>query len=365
MSVRAGLMRRRSIPAALWTMILLAAIWLAGAPAAFAQRGDLYVVSGVQVDSEAANASAARALAIQNGQVEAARRMVARLTLAAERASRGAVTVDPAAARRMIVGLEVEQERQSPTRYLASLKFTFDPGEVRTYLRSRNLQFTEYRGAPILVVPIVEADSASYADFWRRSFQIGGFRNELRPLEIAPKGSVLSEDWAGASAVAAGALADSVVFARLSVAIGPSGARIIAKARQVSATSEVDLGTVMLTGKAGDVAAVQAMLDRAARDIVERTTEDWKRQALGRAGTGTGLAVTALYSSQSEWNRLRAALEKSRLLTGVRQQAISVDGALLQLSFAGAEDLLKADLAKQGIILESGDIGPTLRLRAP
>ncbi len=165
--------------------------------------------------------------------------------------------------------------------------------------------------------------------------------------------------------MAGAVLADSVIFTRLSVAIGPSGARVIAKARQSSVAGEIDLGMVSLSGPAGDVAAVQALLYRAARDIVERATEEWKRQAFWRAGSGTGLSVTALYSSHSEWNRLRAALERSRLLTGVRQQAISVEGALLRLSFAGAEDLLKADLAKQGIVLESGDIGPVLRLKAP
>lgn len=350
---------------------LIVGILVAGSPAAFAQRGELYVVSGVQVDAAAANSRDARTLAIDAGQIEAARRMVARLTLAAERASRGAVAVDLAAARRMIIGLEVEQERQSATRYLASLKFSFDPGEVRNYLRARNLQFAEYRGAPILVVPIVEPDSASYADFWRRSWLVGGFRNELRPLEVAAKGSVLREDWSAASPAAGAVLADSAIFARLTVAIGPvagagaAGARVVAKARQVSASGDTDLGTVTLTGPASDVAGVQALLDRAARMIVEQATEEWKRQAFGRAGSGTGLAVTALYSSQSEWIRLRAALERSRLLTGIRQQAISYDGALLRLSFAGAEDLLKADLGKQGILLESGDIGPTLRLKAP
>lgn len=332
---------------------------------ALAQRADLFVVSGVQVDERAANAADARAQAIIAGKIEAVQRMISRITLASERAARGEIAVDAALAQRLVAALEVADERSSSTRYLGNLTLTLDPSQIRALLRAKSYQFVENRGSPILIVPQVDANASVQSEPWRRAWGLGGFTHELRPLVLGDRINPAKDDWASVANDVQNELADSALFVRLSMTTLNRNTILSVHAKLVSATSETDLGEFMSQGLNLDGPAIQSRLLQITEQISDRVQEQWKRQSLDRSGTKASLTVTALYANQPELQRIRASLEKSRLLTGVRPRAIASDGALFELTFAGAEAQLRADLAKTGLVLEDQAIGPVIRLATP
>lgn len=351
---------------ALWQAGLVAFLaWAGFATQALAQRADLFVVSGVQVDERAANAADARAQAIIAGKIEAVQRMIARITLASERAARGEIAVDAALAQRLVAALEVADERSSSTRYLGNLTLTLDPSQIRALLRAKSYQFVENRGSPILIVPQVDASASVQSEPWRRAWGLGGFTHELRPLILGDRINPAKDDWASVANDVQNELADSALFVRLSMTTQNRSTTLSVRAKLVNATSEMDLGDFTAQGLNLDGPAIQSRLLQITEQISDRVQEQWKRQSLDRSSTKGNLTVTVLYASQSQLQRIRASLEKSRLLTGVRPRAIASDGALFELTFAGAEAQLRADLAKAGLVLEDQEIGPVIRLATP
>ena len=114
---------------------------LAAALPASAQVMDPFVVQGIAVDATSADANQAREIAINNGMREAFQRMVRRM-VPREQYSR---IPDPRAAdlAAMAFSFQVENERTSPTRYLANLTVTFKREEVRALLQRAAVPFAE------------------------------------------------------------------------------------------------------------------------------------------------------------------------------------------------------------------------------
>ena len=121
--------------ACLWLIGLLTAIFAASiaAPAA-AQEWTPFMASGVAVDVTAGSASEARDRALAQGQLLAFDAMLRKLT---DPADYGRLPpADPATVSNMVVGFEVEEEKASAVRYVATLTYRFDVDSVRSLLQN-------------------------------------------------------------------------------------------------------------------------------------------------------------------------------------------------------------------------------------
>jgi len=61
------------------------------------------------------------------------------------------------------------------------------------------------------------------------------------------------------------------------------------------------------------------------------------------------MAVSVLYRSQSEWQQLKSAIDDSAQIQDARLDAMSKDGALMNITFAGDMERLRRELAFKGV----------------
>jgi len=208
---------------------------LAWTSAGHAQAGDPFTITHVPVDASADNAADAQREALSQGQLDAAQRLIDRLTLARDREGppprlgfddagprsiddiirraepdtlglsdseaaalvldeNGEVLIDPLEAwdgtglpplsadeaAAMIAGLEIAREQRSATRYIAELVVSFDRREVAAYFDLYDVPYVESQARPVLVVPARDGGSL-WSGPWADAWIEGDFQHSLAP----------------------------------------------------------------------------------------------------------------------------------------------------------------------------------------
>jgi len=141
---------------------LLAAALMIGTVAPEAARAapaDLpFTISNYPIEATAANAVAAKEKALADGQQAAFRSLLKRLVpvTSYKRLDKlKAVNADT-----LIDGVAVRSERNSSTRYIANLDFSFQAQAVRDLLRREGVPFVDQTSPRIVVVPVYQAPPA-------------------------------------------------------------------------------------------------------------------------------------------------------------------------------------------------------------
>jgi len=126
-----------------------------------AANDEVYTVANYPVDAEAGNAVAAKDKALADGQQAAFRSLLKRLVPVTDydRLKRlGALKSSG-----FLEGVSVRSERNSSTRYIASLDFSFRADSVRAVLQQEGIPFVEEQAREVIVVPVVR-DAAGTVD---------------------------------------------------------------------------------------------------------------------------------------------------------------------------------------------------------
>lgn len=336
---------------------------LAPAPAsAQTGRDNVFAVAGVRVDETAATGAAAQQAGFAAAQRAGLERLVRRLTLPAELTEQGAPDVAGPDLERLVLSVDVEDERRSGTRYIGRLTVRFDPSGVRTLLRANNLTVVDTRTGPVLAAPqVIGATAPETALLWRQVWEEGGFGQELAPLTIAPATLVGAPDWTAAAPFAQAAAAGSVLYATLRV----QGAVATAALVEVAANGvRRDRGEVAAGLGGADPVSLRRALASLAEQASQRIQNEWK----GRIATGSGqrarVTASALYQDERQWEQIKQGLEgaAATLISEIRIEAVGREGALVSFSFVGERAQLSAELARRGVTLEEGAAGPVLRV---
>lgn len=328
--------------------------------APMAAAADVFRVTGVSVDATAASASEARELALAQGQLAAAQRLIERLTLPDDRAFMPAI--DERTAFLLVSGLEVDEEKASGTRYIATISVSFDPEQVRGYLRAQRVAFVESRTRSMVVVALWRGGGKTrlWTDNpWLEGWSQARLGDELVPL-VAPTGelgdiaalSVAQAEDLDLSALRT--LAGNYGADRVLLAVGsPLGAGVRAR------LTEVDLaagGAVIDHGAVEGPTAADA-----ARNAANVLQTAWKRTAVVRDDSINDLAISAVFASAAEWRQIEKAIKGSALIVNARLDALAVDGAMMTLRYRGKRAQLDSELAQRGVGLQDESIGVVAR----
>ncbi|MGD9965682.1 MAG: DUF2066 domain-containing protein [Hyphomonadaceae bacterium] len=352
----------KATPLAAIAVILAAALCAFAPGAASAQgRDNVYVVAGIHVDETAANAAAAQQAGLAAAQRAGFERLVRRLTAPDELAQRGTPQVEAATIERLVLSVDVEEERRSATRYIGRLTVRYDPSGVRTLLRQFNLSVVDTRTAPVLVVPLtVDGTAEETATLWRNVWASGGFGDELVPLVTAPVELRGAPAWQTAQPFAQSAAAASVLYATLRM----QGATATATLTEVDANATRQRGDVVARVNGEDISALRAALASLADQANTRIQNDWKARVATGGGQRARISASALYANQGQWERIKDALEGAAqtLISEIRIEAVGRTGALVSFSFVGDREQLVAELGRRGVALADSTQGPTLRV---
>ncbi len=326
---------------------------------------DPFTVVGVEADVRAANAQAAQAQAIAQGQRAALERVVRRLTLPEDLAARGGVpATDAAALDRLVQSFSVSSERRSATRYIASLTVVFDPAAIREWLRFHQTPFVEARALPLLVFPAVVGGDAASNALWQAGWLAGGFEHELAPLFVEPA-QPAQWDWASVQERVEAAGAGGAIFAFARAGAAGGSVTVTVDLRQVDGSGQISLGQVAASAPLSDseTSSYASAYALAAAAAAGRAQIAWKQRAVVRAASTQRLSVSARYASIDEWNRIRTALRTSSMIADVRIDAIATDGAWVQITHSGTVDQLRVELRQLNLLLTQDGDAAILTLR--
>ena len=360
------------------SIAVLAAVVLAGACASLARAADedeLYTVQNVTVDKTAASASQAREIALADAQAQAFDRLVRRLVASDRQAA--VPRPNAQALARLVRGFEVDRERSSNVRYIATLRIRFDPRAVRDSLRSAGVPYAETRSKPILVVPVLmdagDAKIWDAANPWRAAWAQQGGGDGLVSFMV-PGGDAMDQIEIDAAQAAAGridnvgALAGRYGAGEVMIAVAtPEAAQ---RGEAVAVTVAVTRGdreggraeVQSFTGAPGE--RVEKVLAQAAAQIAGGIEESWKRDNMLRFDKEQTLTATVPNESLNDWVAVRTRLGQVASLKAAELVAFSRQAAVVRLHYFGDEQQLKLALAHSDLALDGAAPAWTIA-RAP
>lgn len=352
---------RRALPSSLAALAALSAL-----PLAAATNDDVYTVGNYPVDAQAGNAVAAKEKALADGQQAAFRSLLKRIVPVTdyERLKRLSVLKSGD----FFEGVSVRSERNSSTRYIASLDFSFRADSVRTVLQQEGIPYVEEQAREVIVIPVVRdaqgsPDTGSASRTWSGVWKGLDLEHTLTPIALqslkpqvhADTLQMLLDGSGGGERILAGEYGSPYVLVAIAEP-DPTAKRLNVTLAGIDAVGAINLKRSYRvfdgdTGYAMELAAVVS------QGVLEGR---WKAVKSGvRKATygGTPVSVQARYASLAEWRQIRQQLLSLQGIEDLRIDSESARAASLTLRFPGGGDELASALYGQGLSLEAGADG--------
>jgi hypothetical protein len=342
----------------------LALAFAALLPASAQAADPTYTVSGIHVDATAASASAAQAIAIDQGRPRAWDILYKRIAKQSDWSKEP--KLDIGALRGLARGYTVSNERRSTTRFVADITYIFSPEAVARVLRGVSPGYVFTQAKRILVIPM--SPTFSVNSNWAEAFSSARFAGSLVPF-VVPSGSApdviaLSRlqfdatNWADVELVANRIHATEAVLA-LAVPI-PGKVQVWLKR----------IGIAEMPTKASfDVTLVQNNLTQtypSAADTAVHGIEDmWRQKSPIDLSSRDSLIADIHLTSPVEWGTIQTAMGMIANVRDVSVVAMDVGMIRVSVSYLGTVDQLHDALVPVGVALTKESDGWTLAYAPP
>ncbi len=322
-----------------------------------AEEAEIFTVRDVEVDATAEAAAKARDIAISQGQRIALRDLLQRLTLKDDWTR----LPQPSGAEinALIKGFEVEEEKNSQTRYLGKLSFAFKANNVRDLLRRYDIPFSEIRAKSTLLIPVYQSAEGpiiwAEENMWSETWATSGLAQALAPIvlplgdlediaAISPE-TVTQSDWAQLGPIAARYGAGDIIIPVATTTEELGGVTTSVDVFQMSAngTSQYE---VSFTAASEEEAFAQAVAS-----IGGEKQENWKRRTIIQYGSEDVFEATIVFRSFNEWLSIRQRLANIPSITELRLVGLTVEGAQVNMKIAGSLENLSIALAQSDLEL--------------
>jgi hypothetical protein len=347
---------------------------MAGAGAALAASGDeAFTVGNYPVDAQSGNAVAAKQKAMSDGQQAAFRSLLKRLVPVADYDRLKRLSTLKSSG--FLEGVSVRSERNSSTRYIANLDFSFRADSIRAVLQQEGIPFVEDQAREIIIVPVVRngdgtLDNGPAARAWTGSWQELDLEHSLTPFALQPiKGGIhpdtikLALDGRGAERVLAGEYGSPYVLLAIAEP-DPATKRLNVTISGIDAVGSFNLRRSYRVYD-GDTAYAMELAAVVALGVLEGR---WKAKKIppvaasayapayssSSSGSGKAVSMRAQYQSLAEWSQMRRLLLNLPGVDDVRIEAESARGADLTLRYPGGASELATALYGSGLALENG-----------
>jgi hypothetical protein len=349
--------------------LVLAALWPGPAEAA----RDLYRVRGVVADATAADAVAARAMAIEQGERQGLEQLLQRLTRPADRSSLPKVATLPLG--RYVRSFEISNEQVAPTRYAATLNVTYNPAQVQSLLAGAGVAAVTRPSPTILLLPAVRRggrlDLWSDDNPWRAAWAQPPLEDSALDL-VLPLGdledvaSLRAEDVEADDAAAVAPIAQRYGAREVVVAILDG---LVPGATEPPASMTIELrhldpqpeavATAPAEAPAPDIqtfepapgSTMEGALGAAALRVVADLDATWKQQVLVQSGPTESLVVEVPLADLAGWVHIRRGLESLSVVRHVRVDALERAKAEVTIEYVGELQQLENAVAGIGLYL--------------
>lgn len=327
----------------------------------------LYTADNVKVDVTADSAVAARDKALLDGQSRGLRQVMR--GLAPAQYQDRLPDIPAKEAQNYVLSLQVEDEKRSAVRYIATLDITYNPDAVRQLLRMNNIPFSEQVSTPVLVVPLWQAAGAAgpilwddpnpWRETWNRRNGEGVVPTRVPLGDLGDLQAVSADEAAGGDAEAVRALLQrydmtEAVVARVTMTgdekmdVGMTRYRLAGDPSQHSFS---------LTREGTE--SQNDLLARAADEVVARLRDaQWDGVSASLSPDTAPDRLTAIVPTTGglqTWLTVRERLGQVPMVQGLEVQALSRERAQVVLGYAGGVEQLALTLAQYG--LDMTDLG--------
>ena len=333
---------------------ILAMLWLGLLPAqGHAADAALYAVAGIEVDATAGSATAARDIALANGRPIAWQRLYRRITPPS--AWDQQPEPDGALLQRLILSMQIANERRSTTRYLAEVTYNFNPVEVQGLLRGNGIRYAEAQARAVLVVPTVDGIYDPQSE-WARSWAQPSVAQGLVPV-ILPFGDAADQPVLGQAGLA-GLEWDALATLALRYDVEE-----IVIARATPDGNAAQLNIVSPQGRLVEtVAYANSNFATTADAAAQLLAQDWKETAAVDYGRRFQIITDVMFNAPQDWAAIRQRLANVRTVAGIDVLGISLYEARVALSYFGQAEQLSAAMAQQDLIFDAAQDGYLLQL---
>ena len=315
-----------------------------------AQAADPFTVAGVPVDATGPSAISAMTTAREDGRVRAAKTLINRLTLPEERQSKNVPLLDKDAVAPFIRSISMANEKRSANRYLGEMTVAFTPSLIQTYLADNGLTMIANQSRERLVLPVLDGRPLWTDNAWNAAWQSGIYGHSLTPVKAIAneRGDTSLIDTAAATG------RDMQALVRTGKRYGLNQILIV-DARTSGSSVKVKVSDVAIdTGQIRDLGTVSGRDYRAAAAAVIALLEkDWKQTSVSMSNNAAIMTVSVLYRTHDEWTELQDAINGSTQIQDARLDALSKDGALMTLTYAGDIARLENELRFKGVEIKN------------
>jgi hypothetical protein len=335
---------------------------LGGRSAPAAEYFDPFEVKEVPVDITADTAANARNIAIGEAQSRALDLLLRRMTLKEDRAR--LPKLDGNSVSRLVQSIEFTDERYSSTRYIAKVTVAFSPSGIRSLLARSNVAFAEAPSFPVVIVPVMDSGGRPGAESnpWWAAWSRQDWQENLLSM-VLPKTQDLDAAGISASDIAQGGGAWAEALGRrygtseivVPVAVlqmdgGP--ARLSITTHQYGLAGEQTSSTQVqqLPGE-----TVDAMLMRAARDIGDGLTANWKRNAMVGQGAQTRITAVCDLSSLQQLVTVKDRLKRAPMIKSATVASLATGRAIFDMTVTVPTAQLSGAMIQYGLDLVERD----------
>lgn len=340
-------------------------------PSQPAAPADPYTVSGIKVDVSADNANVARDKAIAEAQAKAWVELARRLSPTGDAPPK----MSDADLQRVVLGISVDDEKVTPTRYLASISVRFRADAVRNHFAGTSAQYVEPPGKAYVVLPVTMVggkpvlwdDHTAWRDAWE-----GKTASALVPTMVPP-GELPDVSAIGAAEAAS---ADPQAIDRIVRKYNAPGAIVVRTTlpdpgQPLPPALKVDITRVDANGDRKDTSlSVRKDPDDRPEDLLRRAViqtsaaiDDLYRQGNAiTAGPEQTIQVTLAIAGLPDWLEARQRLTGTAGITSADMVSLGRSAVKLNLVYRGDPTTLRQALGKRDLGLEDAGGEYLLRL---
>lgn len=325
-------------------------------------RERLFTVSGIEVDERAASAREARAMAIAMAEDAAFQTLLQRLTQDYDLAR--FVLPEGARAADYVRGIEVNDERNSRVRYIATITITFDEAKIEELLGSQSIAYVSIAPKLTLVFPLLWQDGAwllwqddnAFRELWTEEV----LQNRIMAYQL-PRGELAERTGITPDILIAGRQRE-----RLKSLAADYGAEdiLVVAARLDRGTYGDTSGLTLeliypLGGLDGAIIETALRFPESDNELMARAIQEmlgdqdaaWKSSSLIQFGAVAELMVIIPAEDTDSWAEAMARLRATALIQDIEIKRMAMPASYVVIKFIGSQEQLALALAQKGLIL--------------
>lgn len=338
------------------------------------READIYTIYNMEVDETSRNVATARDRALRKGQREALMRLFRRMILTTDMDR--LPEFSDLDVQDYVNGFEINNERRSSVRYIASLVVHFNRDKINDVLSNNQIPFAETLGRAVSVLPVFEEGGTlrlwEKDNLWREAWQSYDMTNNLVPVDTpAPTlknrfyisalqaknddqrsiASFIEKSALNELIIAVANLRKSASGDKISLDIHLKQNSLVEEANYEPKTLSVTLPAYDETGKSNLEALYMAGVDAASGWVDDL----WKMQVLVNYGISSKIAVRGDLKKINDWVIMQRQLEKVNLVKKVDLKSLNIETVDLEIEFSGEAEQLVLSLAQQGVRLSQNE----------